>query len=295
MPVYISTGAFRTRNLPEIIGAARSLGLRHVELSSGVDHFPEFDAYLPELKRSGLDLLVHNYFPAPAQPFVLNLGALDPATLDKSRQHVKRCLALSADLGAAYYSVHSAFVLAVSPDMLGKPAAQASLGQDIDQSAREQSFAAFVDSLRMLTQYAAALGLELLIENNVVSPEYIRLRGVDPFLMTTAEEIAGLMQAVSAPNLGLLLDVGHARVSGTALHFDAADFVERVRPYVRALHLSDNDGREDQNLPFDETSWFWPHLQGLADVDAVVEVYRIDDAVIRQQIELASRKLGGPP
>jgi len=29
-----------------------------------------------------------------------------------------------------------------------------------------------------------------------------------------------------------------------------------ISRHIRALHLSDNDGQEDQNLPFDETAWF---------------------------------------
>ncbi len=291
MSVYLSSGAFRTRYLPDIVENARLLGVRHVELSSGVDHMPEFDAYVPKLKRSGLHLLLHNYFPAPAQPFVLNLGALDAGVLEQSREHVKRCLALSADLGAAYYSVHSAFVLGMNADMLGKPAQQASVEQRLGPEQREQALAAFTESLVMLTQEAAELGIDLLVENNVVSPQYIQLRGVDPFLMTTAAEIKSVLDTVAAPNLHLLLDVGHARVSATALGYDAADFVEKVRPYVKALHLSDNNGQEDQNLPVQEDSWFWPHLKGLGAVDAVLEAYSIDDATIQAQICLTRRKL----
>jgi sugar phosphate isomerase/epimerase len=291
MSVYLSSGAFRTRYLPDIVENARLLGVRHVELSSGVDHMPAFDAYIPKLKRSGLNLLVHNYFPAPARPFVLNLGALDAGVLEQSREHVKRCLALSADLGAAYYSVHSAFVLGMNADMLGKPDQQATVEQRLGPEQREKSLEVFVESLRMLTQDAAELGLDLLVENNVVSPHYMQLRGVDPFLMTTAAEIKIVLDAVAAPNLHLLLDVAHARVSATALGFDAGEFIEQVRPCIKALHLSDNNGHEDENLPVHEDSWFWPHLKGLGAVDAVIEAYSIDDATILAQISLTRRKL----
>ena len=109
--------------------------------------------------------------------------------------------------------------------------------------------------------------------------------------MTTAAEIERVLVQVAAPNLHLLLDVGHARVSATALGFDAADFIQRLRPYIKALHLSDNDALDDQNLPFSEDSWFWSELAGLGHVDAVVEVYAIDDATIRSQIGIARRKL----
>jgi len=291
MPIYISSGAFRTRHLPDIVRGAEVLGHPYLELSSGVDHYPRLDDYLPALKRSPLQFLVHNYFPAPAQPFVLNLGALEPTVLEMSREHVRRCLSLSAELGGSYYSVHSAFVLGLSPEALGKPAEQASIRSQVGPEERQESLSVFVDSLKALTRQAADLDLGLLVENNVISPEYIRLRGVDPFLMTTAAEIEDLFARVNAPNLRLLLDVAHARVSATALGFDPGEFVQRVKPHIGALHLSDNDGQADQNLPIREDSWFWPHLQGLGQLDAVIEVYEIDDVVIRSQIELVRQQL----
>jgi sugar phosphate isomerase/epimerase len=180
------------------------------------------------------------------------------------------------------------------PEVLGKPAEQASIGPGIEPAERRESLSIFVESLKILTREAADLNLGLLVENNVISPEYIRLRGIDPFLMTTAAEIDDVFARVGAPNLRLLLDVAHARVSATALGFDPGDFVQRVKPYVGALHLSDNDGQADQNLPIREDSWFWPHLRGLSHLDAVIEVYEIDDATIRSQIELVRRQMESP-
>ena len=109
--------------------------------------------------------------------------------------------------------------------------------------------------------------------------------------MTTAAEIEDVFALVGASNLGLLLDVAHARVSANALGFDPGDFVQRLKPYIGALHLSDNDGQEDQNLPIRDDSWFWPHLRGLGGLDAVIEVYEIDDATIKSQVEIVRQQL----
>ena len=293
MAVFLSSGAFRTRSLPEVVSQAQVLGIRHLELSSGVEHFPQLDAYVPVLKSSGIQLLVHNYFPAPAEPFVLNLGALDAQTLEASREHVRNCIDLSSKLGASYYSVHSAFVLRMNAEHLGKPQAQADLSSRSGLPDRNLVRKVFIESLKLLCAEAAHHGLDLLVENNVVSPKYLRTRQEDPFLMTNADEIEDVLQEVGAPNIGLLMDVAHARVSSAALGFDLATFVRRLRPYIRALHLSDNDGQEDQNLPMSENSWFWRELKGLGHLDAVVEVYRIDDDTILSQMSLTRRKLAG--
>ena len=291
MAIYISSGAFQSRLLTDILAQARGLGVTHLELSSGVEHFPMLEEYVPTLKATGLSLLVHNYFPAPSIPFVLNLGALEPDALSASREHVRACLRLSRALGGAYYSVHSAFGLQLTADVLGKPELQAVLSARRGVPDRDHVRAVFVESLRLLCAEAATLGLDLLLENNVISPRYLSMRGVNPFLMTTADEIGSVLAEVSAPNLGLLLDVAHARVSATALGFDPVEFVQQVRPHVRALHLSDNDTVEDQNLPLREESWFWPHLKGMEHMDVVVEVYAIDGPNIMAQLKLARSRL----
>jgi sugar phosphate isomerase/epimerase len=90
----------------------------------------------------------------------------------------------------------------------------------------------------------------------------------------------------------MLVDVAHARVSGTSLGFDPADFLRRVLPATNCVHLSDNNGEEDQNLPFAEESWFWPLLRPHADrLDFVIEVYKLPPDVIRSQLALARAML----
>ena len=291
MAVYVSTGAFRTRVLPDILAEAEAMGLGHLELSSGCAPVADFDAMVPRLEASPLRLSVHNYFPPPPVPFVLNLGAVDAEALALSRDHVRRAIRLSARLGAPAYSVHSAFVLNLTPEALGRPAEQAALAEaGLPDRALVRRL--FVNSLRLLAAEAAGYGIALLVENNVLAPAYFARQGINPFLMVTADEILSVLAEVAAPNLGLLLDVAHARVSATALGFDPVEFVARVAPVTRALHLSDNDGTEDSNLPFDGSAWFWQHLAPLSGCDAVVEVYRLERDDILSQVALVRRILG---
>ena len=142
---------------------------------------------------------------------------------------------------------------------------------------REAAYQRMLNAVQDIADYAKTHEKRLLIENNVISPFYLKEVAQNPLLMTEAREIDRFMNEVDRSNVGFLIDVGHARVSATALNFDPLEFMERVEPYTEALHLSDNDGLEDQNLPFDETAWFWSALDSYADGPMVIEAYAMDD------------------
>ncbi|NFV78547.1 sugar phosphate isomerase/epimerase family protein [Magnetospirillum aberrantis] len=288
MAIYVSTGAFRSRDLGEIVELALTNRITHLELSSGAAHEPRLDACIERLLANGVSLAVHNYFPAPAEPFVLNLGALDPSVRERSKRHVRECIDLCARLHLPYYSLHAAYGLPVRAQDLGNPQAQVALAERDGLPARDEVYGVFVDAVREMAAYGSARDVDLLIENNALSVPYMEARKADPFLLTTAEESERFIADAASPHVGLLVDVAHARVSSAALGRDAEDFLRRTLPLARCVHLSDNDGREDQNLPFREDSWFWPLLKPHADrLDFVIEVYNLAPETIRQQLELA--------
>ena len=291
MTVYASSGAFRSRAIDDVIDDALRLGATHVELSSGLEHAPKLDAAIDRGMNAGLHFLIHNYFPAPAEPKVLNLTASDPADLAWSRAHCKRALDHSARVGGGFYSQHSGYAAALKAHQLGKSDVQAEAFKHaaID---REAAYELMIASVREVADYAATKGQALVLENNVISPIYLAKAPANPLLMTSADEIVRFMGDVDRTNVGFLIDMGHARVSGTALGFDAHDFLDAVAPYVRALHLSDNDGQEDQNLPFDENAWFVPRLKEFSGIPWVLEAYKLEDEAMISKLAMLKRLKG---
>lgn len=285
MTVYVSSGAFRSRAIGEVIDDAVRLGVTRVELSSGLAHAPALEHDIRRGMDLGLTFLVHNYFPAPADPKVLNLTAGDPDDLAWSIAHCKRAIDLSVMVGGAFYSLHSGYAAALKAHQLGKPGEQAEAFKNaaID---RDAAYGLMIASVREVADYALAKGKSLLLENNVISPVYLSKAPANPLLMTDAAEIVRFMTDVDRPNVGFLIDTGHTKVSGTALGFDPHAFMDAVAPHVRALHLSDNDGREDQNLPFDEAAWFFPRLTDFRHVPWVLEAYKLDDQVMARQVAM---------
>lgn len=290
MRVYLSTGAFRCQSLGEIVEFSLEHGIDHIELSSGVSYRPNL--LEPVRATNGtIHYLVHNYFPPPEDPFVLNLAASDTQILRRSRDLCQIAIDLTAKLGAPFYSVHSGFAFQLSPNLLGDPSAQAHLPNSRYVS-YDVAYSIFVESVTILTEYARSKGVRLLIENNVVSPLYLAKHGNNALLMASADEIIRLIQDVNDPNLGVLVDVGHLKVTATALGFQREQFVEIVAPYIGAFHLSDNDGYTDQNLPFDETTWFCPLLRESCEVPIVIEAYELSWQQMQRQYEVLYAVLG---
>jgi len=80
---------------------------------------------------------------------------------------------------------------------------------------------------------------------------------------------------INDPTVGLLLDTGHARVTATALAERPERFFEILAPYIRALHISDNDGIRDTHQRFNAKAWFAPFLKDYRKLPLVIESCRL--------------------
>ncbi len=282
LQLYWSTGVFYQPTLPETIAFSLEHNIGYIELSSGVKYQPDL---LDPVRQTcdTIQYLVHNYFPPPPEPFVLNLASSEVDILRRSLDLCRTAIDLTAELGGAFYSVHSGFAFHLMPDHLGNPVTQAHIPESAYIS-YDDAYEIFRQSVLILTEYAGSKGTRLLIENNVVSPLFLAEGSNKGLLMASADEIVRLMQDVNDPNLGVLVDTGHVNVTATALGFHPEQFVNSVAPYVGALHLSHNDGQTDQNLPFDETAWFCPFLSDFAHLPLVIEAYQLTWPQMQQQL-----------
>ncbi len=290
MAIWLSSGAFESSGIDTVLQDARQRSVDHVELSSGTAYSRDLLGQIRDAA-GPIRFLVHNYFPPPEEPFVLNIAARDDTGRRQTSALCHTAIALAAELGAPFYSVHAGFAAALKPELLGRPAAQAAAltAADID---RDAAYAAMVETTRQLADFAAGHGVALLIENNVISPLYLEKMPLNPLLLTRPEDIEPFFTDVGRDNVGLLLDVGHAKVSSTAEGFRPEAFVEAAAPYLGGWHLSDNDGREDSNRSFDGDAWFMPLLGQVPEAEVVIEVYRMDAETMARQYAVVERALG---
>jgi sugar phosphate isomerase/epimerase len=227
-------------------------------------------------RRAGLQFALHNYFPVPRDPFVINLASANQAIRCRSLEHCRMALRLSAELGSPSYSVHAGFVTDPAPSNLG------GVFPPPGGRTRDEAASAFYDAVAALCETAEQVGVDLLIENNVVSPANAPDGRNLLFLGVTPEDFAALEAAVPSPRRGVLLDVGHLNVSATALGFDARQALDAIRPSVRALHLSDNDGTMDRHRAFTSTAWFVSALATFTDAWFSIETRPLEPRVLAE-------------
>ena len=107
--ILISTGGFYNSTAFDTCKKLFKAGIKGFELSGGkpsanyVNEFTNFnkEAYFQ----------VHNYFPPPKEPFVLNLASLNNDIFIKSRNHILKAINLCRKLNSKYYSFHAGFLM----------------------------------------------------------------------------------------------------------------------------------------------------------------------------------------
>lgn len=280
---YISTGAFKSKLVSEIVALALRSRLHHIELSSGTAWAPDLLDAVRNTSGNPVKYLVHNYFPSHRDPFVLNLAAADDTALRRSREHCRAAIDLCHEFNAPFFSVHAGFAFQAKPENLGRDVTK------LPRVSLEESQETFVESLRDLCAYGQTKQVEVLVENNVVHP-FNLIEGKNRVgLCATAEDMLRTYAEVGASNLAFLIDVGHLNVTANSLGFDRDRFLDDVAPHVAAFHLSDNDGTADRNLPFGEDAWFLPKLAEYPRAAMILEAYALDMPVIVETCRVIER------
>jgi len=224
--------------------------------------------------------LVHNYFPAPAIPFVLNLASGDPLIRTQSIEHVLKGLRWSKKGGASFYCAHAGFCIDPKPADLGQK-----LRQSTDRIDRKKHWKLFLDAIRTILPLAEELGLDFYIENNVTAKMNLNVHGESPLLCSDPHEMQRLIKEINHPRLGILLDTAHLKVSANTLNFSPEKAVKIVTPYVRAVHHSDNAGELDNNQPIEPGYWFSQFMPLFSNIPHVLEVKKQSIAAIKKQIQ----------
>lgn len=250
--IYVSTGWIK--NLPAWKTSEELLnsGINFIELSGGSYDENQLNN-LKELKKYQ-NFIVHNYFPPPKDPFVLNLSSLCDDISNRTLNHIEIAMQYSVELDSPQYSFHGGFLIDPKITELGKTIENKKLYD------RKEALKVFIDRLNTVSERAKKLGVSLLIENNVLSKKNLYEFKSNPFLMVDKDECNYVMRQ-TPNNIGLLLDFGHLKVSSKTMCFNPVKFLHECNEWICGYHLSDNNGSEDSNNKVTENSWFWSYLK----------------------------------
>ena len=273
----ISSLAFRGKKREEIIAIA----LRNkwmIEFSSSFPYLKDMADFFINVHT--IRRLAHNYFPAPVDPFVLNLASLNPLIRERSIAHCLNGLEISKLAGASCFSAHAGFCIDPNPDQLGSE-----LDVNIPIN-RRKNWKLFLESVNIIVRKAEQLGLSFYIENNVTAEFNLRDDGQEVLLCSSIEEMMFLCKEIRSKHFGLLLDTAHLKVSSRSLHFDIETSLESLIPFVKYVHHSDNNGKEDTNESLNSDYWFLPWIHKFKHCIHILEVKNLDEDAIKNQLTL---------
>lgn len=276
MTVYVSTGGCRHKSSIDFATELYHLGFLDIELTGGL-HDEDFFSKLIKLSKVGVNFTLHNYLPFTAQNFVINLASDNEEVVKYSIKHVIRALEISNEISSQFYAVHAGFLIDPQPNELGNKLVFDNLTDHILAIKR------FTDRVNALADVADRYGVQLLIENNVISNENLCNFPKNPLLMCNAHEMLSILRDCDE-KVKLLLDVAHLKVSCNTLDLNPKNELEKIKCKVAGLHLSDNNGITDSNNNITENSWFMNSLPTCE--YTVLEVYNYEPQDLQYQISL---------
>ena len=281
MSIYFSTGGYKNNNTNDIVEKFIDIGIKNIELSGTQYSDNNIDNIAKNLKF--VNYQIHNYFPPPKIPFVLNLASFDKEIYERTHKHIVGALEACSKLNSSHYSFHAGFLCDLKVSELGKKVKKKNL-QD-----RKSSIDIFISRVHKISDIAKKYNIKLMIENNVLSKNNkINFEG-NPFLMCDALECETIINECPT-NVRLLIDVAHLKVSSNSLDFDKKLFLERCNDITEGYHLSENNGLSDTNEKFDENAWFWDHIRKDKKYYSI-EVYNASNEEIKNLYELTKKKI----
>ena len=180
MAIYISTGGYKDSSAEKICKDLFNEGVTSIELS-GTKYVEGIIEKLSLLKKK-INFQIHNYFPPPKIPFVLNLASENEKIAELTLNHIFHALECCKELDAKFYSFHAGFLCDLNVNELGKKVHKKKLQ---DRSITKKMF---LKRVQMISQKASELDVNIMIENNVLSKNNLIEFGSNPLLMCEAKE-----------------------------------------------------------------------------------------------------------
>ena len=250
--IYISSSGVKADKINESVEILAKEGFQNIELSGGTQPYPELEHDLIRLKKEyGLNYLVHNYFPPPENPFVLNLASLNDDTFSKSFEHCKKAIELAIKLESEKIAFHAGFFIDIRLSDIGKKLTRDNL---FDQEISTQKFCEAFEQLKTFADNE----IKLYIENNVINSEnHETYDHTNPLMLTCINEYNNLKSKL---DFTPLIDIAHLKVSAHTLGLDFENEMRTLLNKTDYIHVSDNDGLKDSNNSMEENGSIYQFL-----------------------------------
>ncbi len=279
--ISISTGGYKNLTGLQAIKYLKKNNILSIELSGG-KYSKNLAKQITHFNKN-LNLRVHNYFPPPKYPFVINLASDDKKILNKSINHIKKSILLVKKLGGDTYSFHAGFRVDPKFKTLGKKF------EKIEMISKKKALGNFIRQTKKISKFAKKNKINILLENNVVTKKNLDIFKGNPFLLTNYKDVKYLFKFMPK-NVKLLVDVAHLKVSAKTEELDLIKSLKIMNKYADGYHFSENNGYADSNDPFKKNAWFLPYIKKNLSYYSI-EVYNASPKKLKNQINIIKKEL----
>ena len=265
--IFISSSCIKASTIKESVMILADAGFQNIELSGGTRYYQNYINDLLELREKyNLNYQLHNYFPPPETPFVINLASLNSDLFDKTMNQCVSAIQLSKLLGGKKYGIHAGFLIDIKANEIGKKLSLDSL------SNRDSALNQFKKAWSILKDEAGN-DVALYLENNVFSKTNSKTYKNNPFFLTDSEGYTELNNYI---DFNLLTDIAHLKVSCNSLNLNFIKEADKFLSISDYIHVSDNDGQHDSNLGIKKNGDIFQVLKihDLNNKTITIEVYR---------------------
>ena len=186
MTIYISTGGYKKKSADQITEDFINNNIKEIELSGGI-YDPNLINNLTKYLSKGAKFEIHNYFPPPEKPFIINLASNEDDIRKLSLNHVFKAIKCCEKLRAKSYSFHAGFLCDFDISEIGKKIKKRPLYE------KKRSTDLFLECLNQISKFARDHGVNIMVENNVISKKNLLEFNKNPFLMCDPQETFEIM------------------------------------------------------------------------------------------------------
>jgi len=252
---YVSTACLSERNLNQNLKTFKKLNIKNIELTGNILYEKNYQTILNHYKlKYGFNFLIHNYFPIPKKPFMLNLGTENSFLNKKSVDNCLKSIELCNQLKLKKFSVHAPFLVNFKTSEAGKKIKERKI------SSKTKILRIFKKNFNLLKKYVDS-DVKLYVENNVLSKEnFLNFNKQNPLMLTSFKDYDDMRQEV---DFMPLLDTGHLKVSCKTLKLDFTQEFNNFSKYTDFIQVSDNNSFLDQNKKIKYGSLIYKLLKSL--------------------------------
>lgn len=288
MKCYISSTISSKNILSDVLDELTGLGFRNIELTGNIKYSKDIEKIIRSYRlSSGIDFIIHNYFPFTPDEFVLNLATGDSDIKKKTIDHIKRAVDFLRKTGKDLYGIHPGFRNDLLPNLKDYFFIKSG-----DKPNNEKDF---YDNVEYISTNIIKDGFRIAVEN--IHPK--SSSDLYSFICAPEDIERFLNYFKRLSNIGILLDLGHFNIASRRLNFNRDDALNKIikknQRRIFEMHISENDGLNDTHNLTEPDSWQIEFLknnkQCLKDALIVFEWHNSANRETFEKYEIIKEKL----